>query len=408
MGAWQPPVSLSPAEVRARFTRAKRQGNPVWLWPDIAVEDWRRALATIAQTARDVLSGRPAGSLSAADADAFGLACYTSGMGPLLGWWQARGLVRAAPDIGRVIDLHWRHNMDRNAHLAAIAADVAERLRGAGIAVALLKGAHTAAAYFPAPGTRPMADIDLLVGPRDLTGADAVLAAAGYVPGRRGERETNWRRAGTPAAPRTLTFLHRDDPWSIDLHHSLDQAVAAGAPPVRFDGARPLDGRGPSAAPLDQPLLLLHLAVHAGGGLHNLTLLRLVELHFVIRRDGADGGLSWPAFVRTGRAIGALGYAYPALRLCEDLVPGTVPAWVLERCAAAAPARVVRIVARLAPATAQRVERSSIAEHFMWSAGWPGLCRQLAADLVPARSWRAAWSIYERRAWQMLRGRVGM
>jgi hypothetical protein len=34
--------------------------------------------------------------------------------------------------------------------------------------------------------------------------------------------------------------------------------------------------------------------------------------------------------------------------------------------------------------------------------------RQLAADLAPAtRSYRAAWSIYERRTWQVLRGRVG-
>jgi hypothetical protein len=81
---------------------------------------------------------------------------------------------------------------------------------------------------------------------------------------------------------------------------------------------------------------------------------------------------------------------------------------VLGRCAAAAPARVARFVGTLTPATAQRVDRSSLAEHFMWTAGWRGTMRQLAADLAPAtRSWRATWSIYERRAWQMLRGRVG-
>ncbi|HEU4962013.1 MAG TPA: nucleotidyltransferase family protein [Sphingomonas sp.] len=404
MGTWQPPRDLSAGEVRARFRQARRRGNPAWLWPDIAVADWRAALETIAEVARDALFDRPGTAIADGDPDAFGLACYTSGMGPLLGWWQRRGLLRATPDIGRVIDLHHRHNAERSRRLTAAAADVTHRLHAAGVAVVPLKGISTTA-YFPAPGTRPMADIDLLVGARDLTTAEAVLAVAGFSAGRRGRRETTWRRPDAATAPHTLMFLHQDDPWSIDLHHSLDQPVAAGLPPIAFDAAEPMANGAPRG--LDQPLLLLHLATHAGGGLHNLSLLRLAELHFVARSDAAAGRLSWPAFVQLGNAIGALGYAYPALRLCEDLAPGTIPAEVIERCAAAAPARVVRVVDRLTPATAQRVEGSSIAEHFMWARGWAGLSRQLAADLVPAAaSWRRFWAIHERRVWQVLRGQV--
>ncbi len=163
----------------------------------------------------------------------------------------------------------------------------------------------------------------------------------------------------------------------------------------------------PDAIALDQPLLLFHLAVHAGAGLQNLTLLRLVELNLVIRQDLAAGRLNWSAFLALGERAGLLGFAYPALKLCEDLTPGVVPAEVLDSCARAAPRGVLRVVRRLSPATAQRIERSSVGEHFMWADDWLQRARQLAADIAPrVNSWRDVWSIYEKRAWRLVRGRV--
>jgi hypothetical protein len=161
-----------------------------------------------------------------------------------------------------------------------------------------------------------------------------------------------------------------------------------------------------SARVLDQPLLLLHLAAHAGSGLHNLTLLRLVELQLVIRADLASGRLDWDGVLDLGARTGALGYAWPALKLCEDLAPGVAPSAVLEQCAASAPAAVRRRLADLTPATAQRIDRNSVAEHFMWAEGWRGRLRQVASDLLPAAGTpRQFWSIYEARAWRLVRGR---
>lgn len=406
-----PLASLAPISINERFRQAKRGGTPAWLWPEIPVEAWRNALHLVTNITHHALAGRPAPRAVACEGAAFGLACYTSGMGPLLAWWRERNLLDASPEITALLDLHWRHNRARHRRLAAVASNIVERLATAQIPVVILKGLHTAA-YFPAPGTRPMADIDLLVAQGDAAAAAAVLAAAGLVAGPRGPRETHWHPAARGRL-HTLLFVHEDDPWSIDLHCSLDQFVAAGAPLARFDEAAPLFHASPltglpAATGLDQPLLLLHLAAHAGGTLHNLTLLRLTELFLVIRQDEAAGRLSWQGLVDIGAKIGALGYAYPALELCEALMPGTVPRWVIARCAAAAPERVRRFVRTLTPSTAQRVDRSSIAEHFMWTTGWGGAMRQLAADLVPARqSWRVSWSIYERRAWQLLRGRIG-
>lgn len=385
---------------------------PTWLWPEIAIEAWREGLVLIAEIAGHALTGRAAPRMATGDPFAFGLACYTSGMGPLLAWWREQGLVRASADVTAVLELHGRHNRARHRRLTGVLEDIMARFGAARIPVAVLKGQHTATSYFPAEGTRPMADIDLLVAKADADAVGQLLAVAGLRPGTQGFRETHWHPREKHERLRTLFYVHQDDPWSIDLHHSLDQFVTAGGPIVRFDDAAPLRHMSPlpdlpGARGLDQPLLLLHLAAHAGGTPHNLTLLRLAELHIVIRRDEAAGRLSWPDFVEVGAAIGALGYAYPALKLCEVLIPGTVPRAVLDRCAAVTPARVVRFIGTLTPATAQRVDRNSVAEHFMWTTGWQSKVRQLAADIAPStRSWRATWSIYERRAWQLLRGQV--
>src|SRR5262249_2625619 len=131
-----------------------------------------------------------------------------------------------------------------------------------------------------------------------------------------------------------------------------------------------------------------------------------VELVLVIRRDVTAGRLSWPEFLDVGGRTGALGYAYPALRLADKLAPGVVPGEVLDHCAARAPGPVRRALERLTPATAQRIERNSVGEHFMWALGWQGQLQLLVSDILPAVRWPEFRRIYEERAWRLIRGRV--
>jgi len=405
-------IVLSPDEVRERFRWARRQGHPSWLWPDIAVEEWRSALRSIEEAARACLSGEDsAGRLDGPPA-AMGLGCYTSGLGPLLGWWCDQGRIEAPAAIRAMLALHLSHNRGRMARMTQTAREVIRSLRGQNIDVLLLKGLDTAHAYFPDPATRPASDIDLLVAAEDFERSETILRGAGFQAGTRHRRESNWRSPQSRAHPQTLMHVHVDDPWSIDLHNSLDVTSVDGAPVARLDRLKPLTASRPWAVvpegrALSQPSLLLHLAVHAGAGLHNLTLLRIAELHLVIRRDSASGLMCWDAFVASARQCGALGYAYPALALCEALVPGHVPAVVREQGRLAAPVPVRRLVDRLTPASAQRVDRMSLAEHFMWTSGWRARARQIAGDLLPAAgSLQAAWAIYEKRAWRLIRGRI--
>ena len=65
-------------------------------------------------------------------------------------------------------------------------------------------------------------------------------------------------------------------------------------------------------------------------------------------------------------------------------------------------------LAKLTPATAQRIDRNSLVEHFMWTPGWRGRLHQLASDLFPEKtSWPRLLDLYEERAWRLIRGRVG-
>jgi hypothetical protein len=259
---------------------------------------------------------------------------------------------------------------------------------------------------------RPASDIDLLVAAGDASIAEAALARHGLCFKGRSRWESSWVAPSAPSEPRSLTYVHADDPWSIDLHSSLNISVGRGTPLADLDLARPMASGGrwpvdPRAGVLDQPLLLLHLAAHAGAGWQNLTLLRQVELVLVMRHDLAVGRLSWDAFLEVGDRTGALSYAYPALHLAEKLAPGVVPREVLDHCAVQAPAAVRSGLRRLTPATAQRIDRNSVGEHFMWAMGWRGRLRLLASDLLPpARSWPEVRRIYEERAWRLIRGRV--
>lgn len=401
---------LSPEEARQRFRWARKQGHATWLWPDVAIDAWRDALLQIENCIRQILAGSTTATLIG-DAPPIGLACYTSGIGPLLGYWVRQGRLSVPSPLGGLLDLHFQHNAIRTARLQAVTLALLGDLTRRGIDVVVLKGAHTGNVYFPTPATRPASDIDLLVRPADAPAAEAVLRASGLAECSRALRESSWAPATMPREPRSLMLSHADDPWSIDLHVSLDLPVNSTAVAALNRGA-PMESEQPwpllpAAKVLPQPLLLLHLAIHASAGLQNLSLLRLVELHLVIVRDLASERLSWHSFLSLGTRVEALGYAYPAMRLCEDLAPGTVPLDVIDRCRQAAPPRVAAVLSRLRPATVQRIERNSLSEYLMWSRGWAGAARQILGDIAPITpSWRAFWSVYEKRWWRIIRGAI--
>lgn len=400
-------TELSAGEFERRRAEARRSGNPAWLWQEVAVEAWASAMAEISKAASSILAGdRPA--LPPSDSMAFSLACYTSGTGALLGYWLESGQLDAPTVLAELLRLHLKHGRARAERVETESCKLVGALVEAGLPIVVLKGGHTAHAYFPDPATRPMSDLDLLVPTESAPGAEVALATASLECAGRAKRESCWVRPNSAREPRSIWLAHANDPWSVDLHNSLNFSADAGAPVVRFDSAEPIETSEPwplddGAGVLSQPLLLLHLAVHASGGLHSLTLLRMIEIVLVARQDFAAGKLSWDDFLHVGALTNALGAAYPALCMAEKLAPGTIPAHVMKICAEIVPARARAIVESLEPATVHRVDRASVGEHFMWAAGFSGWARQLASDLAPGSQF---WPIYQARAYRLLKGRV--
>ena len=218
--------------------------------------------------------------------------------------------------------------------------------------------------------------------------------------------------ADSPALPRTLSFVHADDPWSVDLQLSLNRQFVPGAPVVELDRLRASMGARPWAlSPLADTLppveLVLQLACHASCPLRSLTLLRLVELVLVVRQSHDERAFSWDEFLAVGTKAGALAHAYPALRLCAQLAPDAVPAEVVEACARLAPRAVREVVEPLSPAHAQSIVRCSLKERFMWTP-LSRVTWQVLAEAFPPGSWSLPilWDIYRARAWRLARGTI--
>lgn len=406
-----------PDEITARLTRYATTLDARDLWPAVTASAFRAAQAELARVVSAVLAGEP-GPIPLrlppeADASALGIAASATGIGPLLGFWCSMGRIAADPPVGDLLATHLAHGRRRAARLRLELERVLVPLAERGIEPFVLKGSHTGYRYFPEPGTRPATDIDLLVTPAQERPAQDVLRGLGFVEGSRAEA---WRSPWTPPNPgtmRSLAFAHADNPWSLDLHVSLDRRFFPGlttglgtpepaAGEVWHEFARPV-------RVLPQPLLLAYLAVHASGHFYSITLMRLVELVLVMRRDFASRQESWRAFSDLVQRARAGRLAFPALHLAERLAPGSVDPLVLEQVAAAAPPRLRRLVHNSAPASAQRLHPYPRGERYVWvsslrelvgaltEVAWPREGdRPISARTALALQWRRIGGILHR------------
>jgi hypothetical protein len=381
-------TELSRDAVNERIDWARRRGQAGWLWPDVTTENWRAASRDIANAARKVLAGRYDAALICSDAPAMSVAAYTSGMGPLLGYWIENGLLGASDAVGDALLLHLSENRQRMLGLSSVAQTVVGKLAEHRIRPLITKGMHTAFRYFPEPGTRSLSDIDIVVPMESMSAAESVFSNLGYdkIFRMRSPYACDWVLPSVSSTPHTLMYVHHDDPWSLDVQGSLNRRLLTGQQ-VKLDKVyRPADTvRWPlsdKASALPQPLLTLHLAAHISQILLSATLQRVTELVLVIRADEASGLLHWQDFLRGAKAIGGGRFVYPALMFCEQLAPGTMPAEVLAACAADAPENLRDVVSRLSIDTAQPLGRHSIRERFMWAGNWAERAKQVAGELA--------------------------
>ena len=414
-------LDTPPNLVEAHFAWARKRGHPNYLWPDVPIHSWRAGLLEIERITTKLLSGNSLPVRLEAPRDGgpktLGIAAFTSGMGPLLGFWLESGALETLPEVAAILRLHLDHGRQRAARLESEFVRALDVLDSAGITATVIKGLHTARGYFPDPGTRPCVDIDLVISPENINAASRAMSAAGYVAVTRQSRpyKCDWFPAGAQRKLRSIELTHADNPWAVEIHASLDRTFYG----VRTVSLGPLDTHRTaeweqvhdSAKVLSQPLLLAFLALHASEELHHVQLVRLVELVLVIREDLATGRLSWDEVTSLLERASAMRFAYPALELAERLAPGTLDGELRGRLARAATPRMRRVVDRLRPATAQRLDKLSLEERFMWAERPIEYLRRMAYLLWPTAVDKSDYdlkSIYRQRFYRLLRGRVSV
>jgi hypothetical protein len=380
-------------EVNARLARFAATWDARDLWPHVTAAAFRAAQQEVARVTAAVLSGpRDPVSLRLppeTDIGALGVAASAAGMGPLLGFWCEAGRLAAEPRVAELLRAHLDHGRRRATRLGLELARLLAAFADRTIDVCVLKGMHTGQCYFPEPGTRPVTDIDLLVNGRDGAAAHCLLRDLGFTEGntREGQHRSDWTPPGDAQPVRSLELAHVDNPWSVDLHVSLDRRLFPGLT-ARFGSHQPwavqrCHGFARPLSVLPEPLLFAYLAVHASSHFGTMQLVRLVELVFVEQRDFAGRAAAWTAFqelvarTRTGR------FAFPALELAEQLVPGTVDGAVLERLRTVAPRRLRRLVGRVTPGSAQQLHRYPPDPAIVWVASPRELVAYLAHLVWP-------------------------
>lgn len=281
------------------------------------------------------------------------------GVSPLLSqrlWWRGPRAWR------EFLNQQWQHAERRHHGIMALVARIDARAREAGIAVMALKGVALHSLGIYTPGTRPMADVDLLVSEADAEPACTLLRRLGYVETRSERRERTFEPIGTYAPAPTQFGESATSVIKIELHTRIAESL-----PVRESSI--------TATLLPQQLkaglhgydcvsaLMMHLLLHAAGNMRtrSLRLIHLNDIAALSRRLSID---DWERTLRPERAAQAW-WAFPPLTLAARYFPAAIPSAVLARSARACPAVLRHVSLR------QRL--SDVSFSHLWIEFCPGI-----------------------------------
>jgi hypothetical protein len=187
-----------------------------------------------------------------------------------------------------------------------------------------------------------MADVDLLVHPRDAERTAGLLGSLGFH-----ESYSNWKeRAFTPVAARVAADLgeHADNDLKIELHERICERL-----PLRITDvscciftrtAHPGLNPYPSMASL-----MMHLLLHASGAIAFQSL-RLLHLHDIALLSARMTETDWEELLKSRAPVGPLRWAWPPLHLTARYYPSRVPPDVLSTLVRDCPPLLRRLMQR--------------------------------------------------------------
>ena len=304
-------------------------------------------------------------ALSAAkvDQDELAITALALGLAPLLHrrletWGQT------LPDPKAHAKLAFARRAEEARH-TALRAQLGEVLAALPVRPIVLKGAYLAEKVYPAPGLRPMNDIDLLFRPEDLPAVADALHALGYGSKEKSAAlgpgitkhvstfkrvETTRRVVSTPNP-----YLSGGGDRMIEPHRSLEESwfgLKCDLTPGMWERSAEIEIAGQCARALSPEDNLLHLCVHLAFHLimGSPSFVQLADLSVFLSRCP----VGWGAFLDRAHALRASGYAYASLRLAALVLAVPIPAGVLQTLAAANPPNVRAVAETLSLADVLR------------------------------------------------------
>jgi len=222
------------------------------------------------------------------------------------------------------------HVVARHRRIEDLLTQLDARSREDGVAFVPLKGAALHAMGLYRCGERPMADLDLLVHPRDAQRAVAVLESLGF-----SELFANWKHQVFVPAVRDLHAgmgEHAGNYLKIELHQRVAEIL-----PLRIsdvtDRILPRHPHPGLNAYPSKAALLIHLLIHAASSMAYRAL-RLLHLNDIALLCACMSESDWDELLHYGRVKGGPWWALPPLQLTARYYEMAIPTEVLRALAA--------------------------------------------------------------------------
>jgi hypothetical protein len=252
------------------------------------------------------------------------------------------------------------HTIVRQRRIVEVLARIDAAARIEQVAILPLKGVALHELGIYQAGERPMADIDLLVQPRDDAAATRVLAMLGYRETGNTGRERIFEPTG-PAAPADWCE-QGDSPVKIELHDRIAEPLPIATVDItaRLLPEPALPGVNPYPS---EAALMLHLLLHAAGNIRTRAL-RLLQLHDISRLASRLSREDWER-VLLPRGAPPSWWAYPPLLLTARYQLSGIPAPILARARALCPWPLRRVCEQ------QKLADVSLSN--IWTEAFPGI-----------------------------------
>ncbi len=244
------------------------------------------------------------------------------GVSPLL---SRRLRWRGAAGWTEFLEQQRAHTSKRHARIDGLLQRVDHGAREAGVAAVALKGAALHAMGLYAAGDRPMADIDLLVRPKDVRAAGRLLETLGF-------RQTgeSWKeRLFTPVGGHRHGELgeHADNNVKIELHERICERLPWHITDVS-ELIFPLQPQPGLHGYPSKASMMLHLVLHAAGSM-TIRGLRLLHLHDLAQLSSHMTEHNWDEMLAVRSRGRPLWWAFPPLILTSGYYPSLIPQHVL-------------------------------------------------------------------------------